>query len=113
MERRGGGVSEDIATKLVELMRVLQRIEQRLASLKARSTREWIALYYDGVRKIPDKFTAEEWSESEQVVYDSIVQEINGDFSERGMFDSGMRKKLLEILEKERKKLLKARRTKT
>ena len=101
---------EEVGNRLVELRRVLDRIEQRLTSMMGRSTREWISAYYNAANGIPSYFTAEQWGGSEKIIYDSLVQEINGDFEARGMFQSGMRVALLETLKKEREKMLKARR---
>ena len=100
---------EEVGNKLVELRRVLERIEQGLTRMMGRSTREWMSAYYNATGGIPNCFTAEQWRESEKIIYDSLVQEVNGDFEARNMFHSGMRVKLLEVLKKEREKMLKAK----
>ena len=91
---------KELGNRLVELRRVLERIEQGLTRMMGRSTREWVSAYYNTVGGIPNCFTTEQWGESEKVIYDSLVEEVNGDFSARGAFHSGMRVKLLDVLKK-------------
>ena len=101
--------NKELGVALHEIRKVLERIDTNLTRLGAKSTRQWIGTYYNAINKIPDCFGAEEWEETEDIIYASMVEEINGDFSARGMFQSGMRKKLLELFKKEREKLLDAR----
>jgi len=92
--------------QLVEIRDILERIYW---CLRAKSAREWLIDYYDSISKIPDYFTAEEWEETEKEIYDNIVREVNENFSARGIHRSGVREKVLGVLEKERRKLLKAK----
>jgi len=101
--------NKEIGIKLDEVRKVLERIDTNLTRLGAKNTRQWITTYYDAIDKIPDCFSPEQWRETEDVIYGSMVEEINGDFTARGVFHSGMRVKLLEVFKKEREKLLKTK----
>lgn len=70
----------------------------------------FILLYFEQVEKIPCFFSQNEWEDTELEIYDSMVNRINEYFNLAGMFESSARKKQLEILKKEREKLLTAKR---
>lgn len=91
------------------IARYLESIDHTLKYRNGKNTREWITTYYDEIAKIPRFFNFEEWSSSEKLIYDSMVEEINGHFAARGTFDSGMRPKLLEIFNQERERLRNAK----
>lgn len=103
---------EELTKQLKDLRKILGRMEKHLARIMARGTREWICQYYDSVRRIPDYFTFTDWQETLRIVYDSLVEEINTDLTVRGMFQSGMPKTVLQVLEKEHNKLIAARKSK-
>lgn len=87
----------------------LENINLSLRRLNSKNMRERITIYYEEVNKIPVYFNSQEWKESEKFIYDSMLDEINGDFSSRNMFDSGLRTKALEIFNKERNRLIQAK----
>lgn len=91
------------------IARYLESIDRTLKFHDGKNIREWIVLYYDEVDKIPSYFSLDDWKESEKVIHDSLVNEINGHFVARGTFDGGTRPKVLEIFQRERDKVLKAR----
>lgn len=91
------------------ITRYLESIDRTLKYSGGKNTREWITTYYTETGKIPSYFSFEEWEDAEKIIYESMVNEINGHFSMRGTFNSGMRPKLLEIFSKERERLLKAK----
>ena len=91
------------------ITRYLESIDRTLKYSGGKNRREWVTTYYTEVDKIPDYFTFEEWKDAEKLIYDSMVNEINGHFNMRGTYNSGMRPKLLEIFAKERDRLLKAK----
>lgn len=99
---------EEVSNRVVELTQVVGRIEQQLSRMMGRSTGEWVSAYYDAVAKMPDCFTAKEWEETEKVIYASMVEEIQGDFTYRGILESGVATKTLELFKRERRKLVEA-----
>lgn len=100
---------EELEKRLVELTKVLCRIEQLLTRMMGKGTREWLSAYYNATNGIPSCFTPEQWRESEKIIYDSLVNEINGDFQESGNFRSSRRVELLDMFKKEREKMLEVR----
>ncbi len=70
----------------------------------------FVLLYFEQVEKIPHFFNQSEWEDSELEIYNSMVNRINEYFNLAGMFESSIRKKQLEVLKKEREKLLTAKR---
>jgi len=90
----------------------LDEINHHLRIIAQNSTiyHNFILLYFEQVEKIPHFFNQSEWEDSELEIYDSIVNRINEYFNLAGMFESSVRKKQLEILKKERGKLLTAKR---
>ena len=91
------------------ITRYLESIDRTLKFSGGKNTREWITTYYTETGKIPSYFSFDEWKDAEKLIYESMVNEINGHFNMRGTFNSGMRPKLLEIFAKERERLLKAK----
>jgi hypothetical protein len=87
----------------------LENIDLSIKRFGWKNMREWVTAYYDEVGKIPAYFTSEEWHAGEKFIYDSFVDEINGNFSSRNMYDSGIRLKVLESFKKERDRLLSAK----
>ena len=87
----------------------LENINLSLRRLSSRNMRERVTAYYDETNKIPAYFNPQEWKEGEKFIYDSMIEEINGDFNSRNMFDSGLRTKALEIFNKERNRLIQAK----
>jgi hypothetical protein len=91
------------------IARYLESIDQTLKFRDGKNTREWVTTYYDEVNKIPQYLSLEDWKESEKLIYNSMVNELNGHFAARGAFDSGMRPKLLETFKIERERVIKAK----
>jgi len=87
----------------------LESIDLSLKRLGWKHSRERIIDYYEEIAKIPDYFTFQEWSESEGFIYNSMVDEINNNFSARKMYDHGIRTKVLESFKKERDRLIVAK----
>ncbi len=91
------------------IVRYLESLDHTLKFKDGKNTREWLTTYYEAVREIPDYFNPQEWRESEKLIYENMLQEIDGHFNIRGTFNSGMHKKLLEIFKNERDKLIQAK----
>ena len=91
------------------IARYLESIDQTLKFRDGKNTREWVTTYYDEVSKIPSYFSIADWKEAEKLIYDSMVNEINGHFAARGTFDSGMRPKALGTFKTERERVIKAK----
>ncbi len=91
------------------IARYLESIDQTLKFRDGKNTREWVTTYYDEVSKIPSYFSIEDWKEAEKLIYDSMVNEINGHFAARGTFNSGMRPKAVETFKTERERVIKAK----
>lgn len=70
----------------------------------------FVLLYFEQVEKIPHFFNQNEWEDSESGIYNSMVNRLNRYFNLGGAFRSSIREKELEILQKEREKLLTAKR---
>lgn len=91
------------------ISRYLESIDHTLKYQGGKNTREWVTSYYEEIAKIPNFFNFEEWTNSEKLIYDSMINEINGQFAARGTFGGGGRPKLLEIFKQERESLLNAK----
>jgi len=91
------------------ITRYLESIDRTLKYSGGKNRREWVTTYYTEVEKIPDYFNFGEWKDAEKLIYDSMVNGINGHFNMRGTYNSGMRPKLSEIFAIERERLLKAK----
>lgn len=87
----------------------LENINLTLERSKWNNMREWVTTYYDEVGKIPSYFTPEEWKEAEKFIYNAFIEEINGNFSSRNIYDSGIRLKVLDMFAKEHNRLLTAK----
>jgi hypothetical protein len=70
----------------------------------------FLLLYFEQIEKIPHFFNQNEWEDSESSIYNSMVNRLNGYFNLGGAFRSSVREKELEALQKEREKLLIAKR---
>ena len=98
--------NKEVIDRLDEVRKALEHIELTLMRLGAKTRRYWMIAYYSAVSAIPDYFDWREWKETEQTIYDSIVQEIKDDFTATGTSKSEMETKLLKMLKGERQKLL-------
>ena len=107
-EKEKKGLLEDSDYSLY-IVRYLESIDHTLKFKDGKNTREWITAYFEAVRDIPDYFDPREWKESERLIYENMLQEIDGHFNMRGTFGSGMHKKLLEIFKNECDRLIKAK----
>ena len=87
----------------------LESIDLSLKRLGWKHTRERIIDYYEEIAKIPDYFTFQEWGAAESFIYNSIMDEINNNFSARNMYDSGVRTRALESFKRERERLITAK----
>lgn len=82
----------------------LENINLTLRRNGWKNVREWVMTYYDEVNKIPSYFSLNDWKESEKFIYESFIDEINGNFNSRNMYNG--RLKVLETFNKERDRLL-------
>ena len=105
-EKKGLLTNDDYS---LYIARYLESIDHTLKYRDGKNTREWITLYYDEVRRIPSHFSLEDWKEAEKLIYNSMINEINGHFAARGTFDSGMRPKLIETFKTERERVMKSK----
>ncbi len=87
----------------------LESIDLSLKRFGWKHSRERVIDYYEEIAKIPDYFTFQEWKESENFIYNSMVDEINNNFSARNIYNSGIRIKALENFKKERDRLIAAK----
>lgn len=87
----------------------LEKMDINLQSLNLKIRKDFLLDYYTDIEKIPSYFNIEEWKESAELIYRKTIDRINGDFNVRGMYDSGMREKLLKDFEKEHSKLIQAK----
>ncbi len=76
---------------------------------KGKYAKDFLTGYFSQVAQIPTFFNIGEWKESEALIYKSVIDEINAVFNMRGMFNSGGRTELIDLLDKERQKLVIAR----
>ena len=84
----------------------LENINLTLQRNEWKNMREWVTTYYDEVNKIPSYFLLDDWKESEKFIHESFIDEINGNFNSRNMYNGGVRLKVLETFNKERDRLL-------
>jgi len=82
----------------------------RIISRNSSIYHNFVLLYFEQVEKIPHFFSQNEWEDSESGIYNSMVNRLNGYFNLGGAFRSSVREKELEALQKEREKLLTAKR---
>ncbi len=104
-EEKGTLTSNDYDRYIVHY---LEMINLTLKRFDWKNTREWVTTYYDEVDRIPSYFTFQEWKESEKFIYDSMVNEINGNFASRNI-SKHRRIERLETFKKERDKLVQAK----
>lgn len=70
----------------------------------------FVLLYFEQVKKIPQFYNQSEWVEIESEIYHSLEKKIKNHYESRGLSESGFPKEQLELLKKERDRLLKAKR---
>lgn len=87
----------------------LEELNLNIIRKDTKHSKDYIINYFSQVDRIPTFFNSDEWKESEKIIYDSSINEINQIFNIRGMFNSSSRIKLIELLSQEREKLLKAK----
>lgn len=107
-EKEKKGLLEDSDYSLY-IVRYLESIDHTLKFKGGKNTREWVATYYKAIQDIPTNFNQQEWRDAEKLIYENMLEEIDGHFNIRGTFNSGMHKKLLEIFKNERDRLIKAK----
>jgi len=102
---------EKVATELTRIRKSLNQLHTDLQAIKRKrkGIADWISLYFAYIRAIPATFSDEEWKESEKILYEDLVAQVKGDFAARGMLQSGLKEKWLQILERKRQKVLQAR----
>lgn len=89
----------------------LDEINRHLKTIALNSSisQNFILLYFEQVEKIPRFFNQNEWKDCEFEIYNSMVNRLNRYFNLGGSFKSSIREKELELLRKEREKLLTAK----
>lgn len=87
----------------------LESIDRTLKFKDNKNIRSWITAYYEEVEKTPSFYNFQEWTNRELMIYRSILGAINSDFSARGLYNSGMRTKVIETFKEERERLLNAK----
>jgi len=70
----------------------------------------FVSLYFEQVEKIPQFYDQNEWIQSESEIYHSLEKKIRNHYESRGLSASGLPKEQLELLKKERTKLITAKR---
>ena len=70
---------------------------------------QFLISYFNQVDKIPTFYTWEEWKETESVIFNHMLQELEGHFSSRGTYGGGAQKALCDEFIKERGRYLKAK----
>jgi len=70
----------------------------------------FVSLYFEQVEKIPQFYDQNEWIQSESEIYHSLEKKIRNHYESRGLSASGLPKEQLELLKKERIKLVIAKR---
>jgi len=81
----------------------------KIISLNSSVYLNFISLYFEQVEKIPQFYDQNEWSLSESEIYHSLEKKIKNHYESRGLSESGFPKEQLELLKKEREKLLTAK----
>lgn len=107
-EKEKKGLLQDSDYSLY-IVRYLESIDHTLKFRDGKNTREWLITYYKALQDIPDYFNPQEWAECEKLIYENMLQEIDGHFNMRGTFGSGMHKELLELFKNERDRLVRAK----
>lgn len=87
-------------------------INHNLSIISRNSTihHNFVLLYFEQVKKIPQFYEQNEWVESESEIYHSLEKKIKNHYESRGLSESGFPKEQLELLKKERVKLIIAKR---
>lgn len=90
----------------------LDEINHHLGTVARNSSisQNFILLYFEQVEKIPQFYDQNEWSQSESKIYLSLEKKIKNHYESRGLSASGLPGEQLELLKKEREKLLTAKR---
>ncbi|MBL8012653.1 MAG: hypothetical protein JNN05_02280 [Candidatus Omnitrophica bacterium] len=70
---------------------------------------QYLTSYFNEIASIPSFYNWEEWSSTEGILFQRVLDHINGHFAARGTFHSGMREALITQFKQEREKLLKAK----
>jgi len=70
----------------------------------------FISIYFEQMKKIPQFYDQNEWTQSESKIYHSLEKKIKNHYESRGLSASGLPKEQLELLKKERIKLITAKR---
>jgi len=70
----------------------------------------FVSLYFEQVKKIPQYYDQNEWEGSELEIYHSLEKKIKNHYESRGLSASGLPRGQLELLKKERIKLITAKR---
>jgi hypothetical protein len=73
-------------------------------------SQNFILLYFEQVEKIPQFYDQNEWSQSESKIYLSLEKKIKNHYESRGLSASGLPGEQLELLKKERVRLITAKR---
>ena len=82
----------------------------KIISLNSSVYLNFVSLYFEQVEKIPQFFDQKEWAQSESEIYHSLEKKIKNHYESRGLTESGFPKEQLELLKKERDRLLVAKR---
>ena len=82
----------------------------KIISLNSSVYLNFVSLYFEQVEKIPQFYDQNEWAQSESEIYHSLEKKIKNHYESRGLSTSGLPKEQLELLKKEREKLLTAKR---
>jgi len=90
----------------------LDEINHHLGTVARNSSisQNFILLYFEQVEKIPQFYDQNEWSQSESKIFLSLERKIKNHYESRGLSASGLPKEQLELLKKERDRLLTAKR---
>ncbi len=81
----------------------------RIISLNSSVYLNFVLLYFKQVEKIPQFYNQNEWVESESEIYHSLEKKISNHYESRGLSASGLPKEQLELLKKERVRLITAK----
>lgn len=82
----------------------------KIISLNSSVYLNFISIYFEQVEKIPQFYNQNEWTQSESEVYHSLEKKIKNHYESRGLSASGLPRGQLELLKKERIKLVTAKR---
>jgi len=90
----------------------LDEINHHLGTVARKSSvyLNFVLLYFEQVEKIPQFYNQNEWVESESKIFLSLERKIKNHYESRDLSASGLPKEQLELLKKERDRLLTAKR---